>query len=58
MDTAQPAQPTGAGSKELMLPLTRREAILALHAAAGKKRGKELPDSAWSRIVISDGALD
>lgn len=42
----------------LMLPLTRREAILALYAAVATKKRKELPESGWTQITLNDGALD
>jgi len=52
------AQPTADDSKTLVLPLTRREAILALFAAVSAKRRKDIQDSHWTTVVLSDGALD
>lgn len=57
MDTDN-AQSTGNPGKVLMLPLTRREAILALYAAVNAKKKKDLPESTWTQITLSDGALD
>ena len=47
-----------AEARTLMVPLTRRECILALYAAVGAKKRKDLPESAWTQVQLSDGALD
>lgn len=52
------AQPTATDSKTLMLPLSRREVILALMAAVASKRKAELKTSGWTQISLADGALD
>lgn len=52
--TAHPSERTTT----LTLPLTRREVIIALYAAAAKARKGRDESSPWTEVQLRDGALD
>lgn len=58
MDVPTETIPTSKTPNVLTIPLTRKEAIIALYAAVAKARKGRTDDSPWTEVTLRDGALD